>query len=66
MRVGLGAGFNSLHQLGLGFLVAMIGLVVLMLTRCASMRLTSSVVFVFPSLPFLGSYLAICHLLSPN
>ena len=55
MRVGLGVGFNSLCLLGLGSLVTMIGLAILMLMRCASTRLTLSVVFVFPSIPFLGS-----------
>ena len=44
-------GFDSLRQSRLGSLVAMIGLSTLMLTKCAFTRLTSSVVFVFPSIP---------------
>lgn len=42
------------------------GLAVFTLTRCVSTRLTSSVVFVFPSIPFLRNFLAVCHLLLLN
>ena len=65
MRVGLGVGFNSLHQTRLGFLVAMIGLAILMLMR-RTIRLISLVIFIFPSIPFLGSRSAIYRLPLPN